>query len=101
MIDKIKKPLKKAIAILAMRYPEPTKEHTLLPNTHLLIDIRDKFFEHQVSNEMLFRAIWRMFIVEYEHDPYYRYRIDWVIEEICKSGWGAKPTKPPDKCWKE
>ena len=103
MIDKIKTPIMKAIIKLAMRYPEPTKDHTLLPKTHILIDIQNKFFEYQAvtSRTPLFRAMWRMFIVEYEHDPYYRDRIDWVIEEIVKSGWGVRPIKFPKKCWKE
>ncbi|KKN72892.1 hypothetical protein LCGC14_0405960 [marine sediment metagenome] len=103
VIDKIKKPLMKAIVTLAMRYPEATKDHTLLPKTHILIDIQNKFFEYENNKgrDALFRAMWRMFIIEYEHDGYYRDRIDWVIEEIVKSGWGIRPIRFPVKCWKE
>ena len=103
MIDKIKKPLMKAITILATRYPEPTRDHTFVPNTHRLLDIQDKFFNHENNpgRDALFRAIWRVFIVEYEHDPYYRHRIDWVIEEIEKSGWESNPYGCPRRCWRE
>ena len=103
MIEKIKKPLMKAITTLAMRYPEPTKDHTLLPRTHILIDIQNKFLEHENNEgrEPLFRALFRMFIIEYEHDPFYRSRIDWIIEEIKKSSWGSDLVKTPNKYWKE
>ena len=103
VIDKIKRPLVNAITILASRYPEPTKDHTSLARTHILLDIQDKFFKHEdnPSRDALFRALWRMFIVEYEHDPYYRYRIDWVIEELRKSNWEDSPTAHETSCWKE
>lgn len=103
VIDKIKKPLMKAITILASRYPEPTKDHTQLPRTHILIDIQDRFFEleNNPGRDALFRAMWKMFIIEYEHDPYYQRRIDWIVEEITKSGWGIRPFKMKTKCWNE
>lgn len=95
VIEKVKKPLLKAIVILARRYPEPTRGNTVHPNSHILLDIRDRFFGHErnKSRDELFRAIWKIFIDEYEHDPYYRQRIDGVLEEVLKSDWqaGEKP----------
>ncbi len=105
VMDKIKAPLMKAITILAQRYPEPTKERTREPNTHMLIDIQGKFFEceNNPGRDALFRAMWRMLIIEYEHDPYYRDRLDWIVEklvEAVKSGkW--KSGRRPKKCWNE
>ena len=103
IIDKVKRPLIKAIIALATRYPEPTKERTAMPNTHKLLDIRDKFFrcENNPGRDSLLQSIWRIFIVEYEHDKYYRDRIDWVIEEINKSDWKLRDTKSLKRCWKE
>ena len=103
VVDKIKKPLLKAITILATRYPEPTREQTLLPNTHRLLDIQDKFFEceQNPNRRALFQAVWRILIVEYEHDPYYRSRFDWVIAEIGKSGWEPNPNGCPRKGWRK
>ena len=102
VIDKIKKPLVKAITTLAFRYPEPTMENTTKPNTSILLKIRDKFFEYEDNQGRvaLFRALWRMFIVEYEHDPYYQYRIDWMLEEVIKSGWVSRVIRD-EQCWKE
>lgn len=99
VIEKIKAPLRKAIAILAMRYPEPTKEHTRIPNTHRLLDIEHNFFECQVGNGTLLRAIWRMFIIEYEHDPYYRERINEILWEIKESDWDY--SERPQSYWRK
>lgn len=102
VIEKIKKPLMEAIVNLAMKYPEPTMENTCVRNTAKLLGIEKKFFEYESndSRKALFRAIWRMFIVEYEHDPYYRYRIDWILEEINKCDWEPRKIHN-EKCWKE
>ena len=122
VIHKIKKPLMGAIINLsertswlgmlialiqivriARRYPEPTKENTSLPRTHILIDVRDWFFEHEDNpgRDALFRAMWRMFIIEYEHDGYYTPRIDGITEEMQKRGWGIRSIKTSMSHWKE
>lgn len=96
VIEKIKKPLLDTIVRLATRYPPPMRDTVEHPNTFILLDIRDKFFEHEDNpdRDALFQAIWRIFIVEYEHDPYYRWRIDWVLDEIRKSDWQPKTLEP-------
>ena len=124
VIDEIKTPLMRAmicfgkgaswlsmlIALIQMvriarRYPEPTEKHTREPNTHTLIDIQNKFFKNEdnAGRDALFRAMWRMFIIEYEHDPYYRDRLDWIVRELVgavKNGkW--KSGRRPKKCWNE
>jgi len=103
VIDKIKAPMLKAIVALASKYPKPTRENVVKINTLTLLDIRDKFFEYEDNpgRKALFEAIWQIFIVEYEHDIYYRHRIDWVLEEITKSDWKPRPLGHPDKCWRE
>ena len=102
VIDKIKRPLIKAIVTLASRFPEPTMDNTIIRNTAILLNIRDKFFEHEDNpgRDALFRAIWRMFVVEYEHDTYYRYRIDWILEELNKSNWEPRILRR-EQHWKE
>lgn len=103
VISKIKKPMMKAITTLANRYPEPTRVNCLHPNSHILFDIQDKFFEYEDNHnerEAMFRAAFKILIAEYEHDPYYRYRFDWILEQIIDSDW--KPRKiRNEQCWKE
>ncbi len=107
VISKVKKPLMKAIVSLANRVPEPTRDNCLNPNCFLLFDIEDKFFglEDNSGRKALFRAIFRIFIAEYEHDPYYRARINWFFEEIVEltmnGKWAPRGMGRPIQCWKE
>ena len=89
VIGKIKKPLTKAITILGDRYPDPKREDCIHPNTHILLDIRDRFLECETNagRRALFEATWKILIAEYDHDPYYRYRLDWVFEQIMDRDW--------------
>lgn len=103
VVEKIKAPLRKAMVTLAKRYPEPTLENLVHPNSFILLALSEKFLEYEdnPSRIDMFRAIWRMFIAEYEHDSYYRHRIDWLVEEIANSDWKPRPLNHPDHCWKE
>ena len=86
---------------------EPTKDNTLEPNSHILLDIRDKFFEHYTlpDRRTLFESAWKIFICEYEHDPHYRHIGDWLIEELVESvmsgEWKPRPIGEPSGWWKE
>lgn len=89
------------IARVVNKYPEPTRENCEQPNTILLLDARDRFFECSINpfRNPLFRAIWRIFIVIYEHDKFYRERINWVVQWIFGSGWNY--FELPLTHWKE
>jgi len=104
-MEYVKVPLMKRIISICMRYPEATKENTTRHNTHILIDIKDKFFEYEYNpgRDLLFKAAWKMLIAEYEHDPYYRHRFDWFIEKIKESDWEPRiKTRPSrDGLWNE
>jgi hypothetical protein len=103
IIKKVKAPFLKAIVQLAKRYPEPTTENLMHPNSLILLGLRDKFFNYDtcISRKTLFESAFRVLIDEYEHDPHYRYRIDWLIEEIANSGWQARPDGRPAAYWNE
>jgi len=95
----------KAIIAYALILPEPTKENTLEPNCHILLDIRDRFRERNTVKPALFEAAWKALICEYEHDPCYRNRLDWLLEELVESvldgEWKPRPTNHPSGGWKE
>jgi hypothetical protein len=103
VIEKIKAPLLMAIVKYCKRYPEPTRENTTRHNTHILLNIRDKFFSYETNRgrRELFEAAWRMLIAEYEHDRYYGDLFDWLIEEISKSDWKPRAIGHPVYCWEE
>lgn len=95
------------IVILIRRYPEPTHENAQYPNTHILIDLWDLFFlyEDNRGKNFLFRAIRRLVLCEYEHDPYYRSRIDWFIEKLVEKynggEWTSRKPWSPIGHWTE
>lgn len=119
-INKVKTPLMRVIIKLCMRYPVPTKENCKWPNAHALIDVWCEFFQYEdnpahpdpekhpdFGREALFRAIERITICEYEHDHYYRDRMDWFVEKLVEkylSGeWHPRMPIRPDRrvCWDE
>jgi len=102
VIKKIKSPLEKVIEIIGGRLPEITRESLLHPNSKILFDAKDKFFEYEENKtkKKLFEAAWKILIAEYEHDNYYRYRFDWLLDEIGKN-WKPRMIDYPNIHWKE
>lgn len=100
--EKVNRAMLKALILLANRYEEPTHENVLHPNSHKLLDIRDKFLKYEDNPDRinLFRAVFRVFIHKYE-DPYYGRRYDVVIEDIANSDWVTRPCDYPNECWNE
>ena len=103
LIIKYKGIFTKALIWFAKRLPEPTRENVIRPNSKVLLDMRDEFFkcEDNGGRHELFEAIWKIFIVEYEHDIYYSNRIDWLVEQAVNRGWHPRPCGHPNTCWKE
>ena len=91
-VKKVNEPLAKVMVLIANRYPEPTRENCQHPNSILLLDTRDEFFECWETNSRkpLFEALWRVLIVKYEHSQNYRNMMDWLILKL--KNW--KPLNP-------
>jgi hypothetical protein len=107
IIDKVKAPIVKALITLANRIQvEPTKLNTVHPNTHVLIDVWDKFLEMEDNGgrKAMFKAIRKIWIAEHEHDPYYRDRMnvifEMLIEAVLEGRWKPRPLDHPSYCWK-
>lgn len=94
---------------ISRRYPEPTLDNVLHPNTKVLIRVWDKFFMYEDNSQRvdLFKAIRKVMLCEYEHDGYYRYRMDFFLEELIKAvndgSWKRRPIGRPirGKNWGE
>lgn len=104
VMEKIKAPMMKALILLANRLPEPTKQNCTHPNTHILIDIWDEFFKHETGQRTpLFKAISRVWICEHEHDPYYRDRmqvlLELLVEAMLDGKWKPRSLDHPSQCW--
>lgn len=106
-IKKVKAPLMKVLILVANRLPPVTKENTHYKNTHTLIDIFDKFFEHfwrlDPDREKMFRGAFKIFLAEIEHDILYRDPFNWFIEEIIKAilrgDWEERTNGHPIPYW--
>lgn len=86
---KVKAVLQKKLIAFVKKYPEPTRENCEHPNSLILFDIRDKFFANEThpNKIALWEATFKLLIAEYEHDSYYRFRFDWLLEQIAESDW--------------
>ena len=97
VIDMVKSPMIKLIIKVGNRYPEPTRENCTYPNSAILFDIWDEFRERDRSDKLrtaMFDTFFRILICEYEHDPYYRLRIDWCLMRIINSNWIFRYREP-------
>ena len=102
-IEKVNNPLYKAITILGNRYPKPTMENLLHPNSKRLLEIFNKFLEYEenIRLRILGEAMFRILIAKYEHSPNFRDRISWFFEMIAESGWKPRSLNHPVNYWNE
>lgn len=91
----------KAIIAFAIALPEPAKELTQKHNTHILLDIRDKFFRCYTNKNRfdLLRAEWKILIDEYEHDGDISDLLNWIVDEIKERDWQPR-LRSPKNSWK-
>lgn len=112
VIERVKAPLESAIILanklLNGKVGVPTKLNTIHPHSHILIDERDWFMsmEDNPSKEKLFRAAWNILIYEVEHDPYYGFRFNRIlnrlVDKVNSGEWKFEPHKVSDDFnWKE
>ncbi len=88
----------KQVIALAKKYPEPTYENTMFPNTHLRLEIRDEFRKHLKARLPLIDAAFRVLIDECEHDGFYEWIHDRYIVMLLNRGW--RPTEREFPMWK-
>lgn len=82
--DEIPLRLKTAAITYGLKYFEPKRANILLPNTGILFDVEDACHSVYPATQYS-RACFRIVKCEYEHDPFYRYRMDWWLEEIVEA----------------
>jgi len=100
VIDRVKKPMRKAIVMLANRLPfQVTRRNATLPNTHRILDAEEWLFsnlKHNKTSELymigkeradMFHAIFKIVAYEIEHDPWIRFLVSQVFKYLVKSGW--------------
>jgi hypothetical protein len=96
----IKIPINYCLNLICDKLPEPTKDNTWHPNSKVLIELRDEFFQHLINpgREKIYRAIWNFVIAIYDYDPAYRFLIDWIGEQWKRKTWTPRePLIPGEK----
>ncbi len=102
-IENVNEPLLKAVTILGNRYPEPTTDNVLHPNSKRLVGIWKQYLEYEANPRLakLVSAILRIAINKIEHSPNYRDRFSWFVEQLMNSGWKPRSYNHPEHDWNE
>ncbi len=102
-IEKVNKPLLKAITILGNRFPEPTIDNVLHPNSKRLVEILEKYlrFEGNPYIAKIISAVARIVINKLEHSPNWRDRIGFFAEELRAGEWKPRSYNHPENAWNE
>ena len=122
-IKKVKIPLERAIVLLdapniswwkrilliieiihfAKKYPSPTRGNVKDHNALILLDVRDWFLEHygKQGKHAMLRAGITLLVVEYAHDPDYRWMFHLLLEELARRDWHERPPDAFPQFWEE
>ena len=93
-IEKVNRPLVKAIKIIGSRYPEPTMGNLVHPNSKVFLDMLNEYRKHDTNNyrRTMFEIGFKILIAKYEHSPNWRNPIDFLVMLLFQSDW--KPFNP-------
>ena len=85
----VKGAVRKSLAMICDKLPEPTKENTRRANSHRLIDIRDHILSRDLegADDKVIRGFFNLLIIVYDFDIFWRERIDRVVRLLIASGW--------------
>lgn len=120
-IDKVNEPLLKAATIFGQgkswlsmllalieivrdvrKYPEPTVDNVLHPNSKRFLITLDKYLTYEEFGRIavVVRVLVKGIVVKLEHSPNYRDRISWWVEELSEE-WKPRSYNHPVHGWKE
>jgi len=105
----IERTLIKSVRLFIRVFGRVTKETTAKHNTHVILDLRQEFFQHYINpgKMELMESAWELLAFEIEHDnAHYGWLFDWLVtriaEEKAKGNWvEMEKTFPQENCWKE
>lgn len=105
--DKVKAPLMATIIRLVnLIKVKPTVQNCKHPNSKTFLRVLEKYFKSEANSgrEPMEHAIAEGGVYEYEHDPYYRYRMDTLAEdwltEVIEGNWKPRPPDQPLSHWR-
>jgi len=103
----IERALIKSVRLFIKVFGRVTKETTTKHNTHIILDLRQEFFQHYINHSKmaLMESAWELLAFEIEHDnAHYGWLFEWLVVEIGKEiacgNWVLMGDFPQDGCWK-
>ena len=104
LVHQVKPLTRQLLRLINKVLPEPDKQNTIRPNSHVLIALMDYFFanENNPNREAEFQAIAKMIILMFDGDYYYWERMEHIIAELYKkiqSGEYELRKEPPRATW--
>ena len=81
--DKVKLPTRLAIIALGKLFPEPKWDALDQPSSQVLWEAMEqyiKFERMEGSRRVMLITAFRVIIAVYDHDPFYRHRLRWLIK---------------------
>ncbi len=82
-VEKVKKPMMLAIVKLGKLWPEPKWNNLDHPSSQILLEAMEQYVKFEriegIRKDMMMTAF-RVVIAVYDHDPFYRHRLRWLIK---------------------
>lgn len=84
------------------KYPEPTLDNVLHPNSKLLLRVYQEYIKLEQFRRVRV-AVWffiKLFVIKIEHSPNYGDRASWWIEKLAPN-WKGRSLNHPRNGWAE
>ena len=84
------------------KYPEPTSDNVLHPNSKLLLRVYQEYIKLEQFKRVQV-AVWffiKLFVIKIEHSPNYGDRASWWVEKLSPN-WKGRSLNHPRNGWAE
>ena len=84
------------------KYPDPTPENVVHPNSKWLLQCLDQYLQYERFDRIaaIVKVLVKVMVVKLEHSPNYADRISWWVETTPK-GWKGRSLNHPRNGWAE
>jgi hypothetical protein len=102
-IEKVEMPLVFIGGLIFKQFPTPTKKNTYKHDTHVMIDLRDWFFNHRKKDSRYepILGLFNFLISKMDRDDYYADILKVLIREIKTKDWELKLSNNFKDYWEE
>ena len=90
-VEKVKLPMRMTVINLAKLFPEPKWDNLEQPSSQVLLEAMGKYQERELLQDgdygrrAMMIAAFRILIAIYDHDPFYRVRLRWLVDYLTEA----------------